>query len=146
VKSPPYISWSDISFDKVLDANDKVQKQFLSRVSGAAPSGKDIVVDMTNMNATSRKNALRAIEGSDGEYEKIAVVFEFAGLEQIIKKVSKKRAEAAKRMGKSKTIPDSVLDGMFSSFERPTKAEGFDQIISVDNSKALKELSEEEKN
>lgn len=142
VKSPPYISWSPISFDKVLEANDAVQKKFLSHVSGATSSGKDIVVDMTNMNSGSRKNALRAIKGSEGEYEKIAVVFEFKGIENIIKKVSKKRAEAAKRMGKSKNIPDNVFDMMFSSYEHPTTAEGFDKVISVDNSKALKEIAD----
>ena len=144
VKSPPYISWSPTSFSKVLDANDAVQNKFLSHMGGATSSGKDVVVDMTNMSPGSRKSALRAIEGSEGEYEKIAVVFEFEGIENIIKKVSKKRAEAAKRMGKSKTIPDSVFDMMFSSYEVPSTSEGFDRIISVDNSKALKEIADKD--
>jgi hypothetical protein len=145
VKSPPFIRWSDTSFNNVLDANNKVHSSFMNKVSGAASSGKNIVVDMTNMSAGSRKAAMNAISGKEEEYEKIAVVFEFEGIEDIIKKVAKKRAEAAKRMGKSKTIPDAAFDRMFGSYEAPSKSEGFDQIISVDNSKILKELIEEGK-
>jgi len=144
VKSPPFIKWSDKSFSKVLDANNQVHKNFMQRVSQAVPSGKDIVVDMTNMSANSRRSALRAIQGAEEEYEKIAVVFEFKGFEDIIKSVAKKRAELAKKMGKSKTIPESVMNNMMKSFERPTKDEGFDRVISVDNSKILKELANEE--
>ena len=46
--------------------------------------------------------------------------------------------EAAKRMGKSKTIPPQAFDRMFSSYEPPTKGEGFDEITSVDTIDALK--------
>lgn len=137
-ESPSWMTWAKSVFDKVLEANGKVQKLMNARVQGAVPSGKNIVIDMTNMNAGARKNALKAIEGNEDNYHAIAVDFKFQGAEDTIKKMAAKRAEAAKRMGKSKTIPDAAFDRMFSSYEKPTTGEGFDSIISVDNIGALK--------
>ena len=139
VASPSWMTWSDKVFDKVLEANGKVQSEFMNKVSGAVPSGKDIVVDMTNMSAGARKGALKAIEGSEGEYEKIAVVFKFQGGEDVIKQMAAKRAAEAKAQGKSKTIPDAAFDRMFKSFQNVSPEEGFDQIIDHDTIDALKQ-------
>ena len=136
--APSWMTWAKSVFDKVLEANGKVQKQMSARVQGAVPSGKHIVIDMTNMNAGARKNALKAIEGNEDNYHAVAVDFKFKGAEDTIKKMAAKRAEAAKRMGKSKTIPDAAFDRMFSSYEKPTTGEGFDDVISVDNIEVLK--------
>lgn len=144
VKSPSYMTWQPLSFSKVLQANNEIFSKFNERVAGAVPSGQDIVVDMTNMNAGARKEALKAIEGSEDNYKKVAVVFEFEGAEDFIKKVAEKRAEAAKRMGKSKTIPPAAFDRMFSSFANVSEDEGFDEIVSVDNREMIKQLAGEE--
>lgn len=138
VASPEWMTWAETVFDKVMSANGEVQNHFASKVKGAHPSGQDVVVDMTNMNAGSRKGALAAIEGNEGEYMTVAVDFKFAGAEELIKKMAAKRAEAAQRMGKSKTIPAHAFDRMFKSYEAPSKGEGFDEIISVDNIGNLK--------
>jgi hypothetical protein len=144
IEAPQWMTWTKFVFDKVVEANGKVQQLMSSKVSGANPSNKDIVVDMTNMNQNSRKNAMKAIEGKEGEYHKIAVDFKFEGAEGVIKKMAQKRAEAAERMGKSKTIPSSAFDRMFSSYEKPTTTEGFDEIVSVDNIQNLKDSLEKE--
>jgi hypothetical protein len=141
VKSPSFMTWQPLSYDKVLQANNQVQSLFMDRVSSAVPSGKDIVVDMTNMNANARKAALNAIKGSEELYEKIAVVFQFEGAEETIKAVAQKRAEAAKRTGKSKTIPAAAFDRMFKAFQAVSKDEGFDQIVSVDNREMLSKIT-----
>ena len=138
IDSPEWMTWANTVFDKVLTANGEVQNIFTQRVSGAHPSGQDVVVDMTNMNAGSRKGALKAIEGNEDEYTTVAVDFKFEGAQELIKKMAAKRAEAAKRMGKSKTIPPQAFDRMFTSYEAPSNAEGFDEIISVDNIGNLK--------
>jgi hypothetical protein len=139
VKSPDYMTWAPLSYDKILEANTKVADLFSKKVSEA--KGQDnIVVDMTNMNVGSRKGALKPIEGSEDEYKKVAVVFNFKGAEDIIKKVALKRAEEAKAMGKSKTIPQAAFDRMFSSFQEISPEEGFDEVINVDNTSKLKEL------
>jgi hypothetical protein len=140
VNAPSWMTWTKVVFDKVQNANDIVQKTFNARLSQAPISNQDIVVDMTNMNAAARKSALNAIKGNEQDFEKIAVVFEFEGAENIIKKIAQKRAESAKRMGKSKTIPDAAFDRMFSAFSRPTPEEGFDTITSVDNRELLKQI------
>ena len=75
------------------------------------------------------------------DFEKIAVVFEFQGIEDSILKVAEKRAEKEKLKGKSKTIPASVLQNMFKRFSRPTKNEGYDEIISVDKRALLRKLA-----
>ena len=139
-KPPSWMTWASSVFDKVLEANGKVRQLFNERVSGAIPSGKDIVVDMTNMDQRSRGNALAAIEGSEQDYKKIAVVFQFKNTEEFIKRVAAKRAEAAKRMGKSKTIPAAAFNRMFKSYMDVDKSEGFDEIVSVDNRPMLMKL------
>ena len=137
-ESPSWMTWAETIFDKVFEANGKVQKLMNDKVSQAHPSNKDVVVDMTNMNANSRKNAMKAIEGNEDKYHKVAVDFKFQGAEDVIKKMAEKRAESAKRMGKSKTIPPNVFDKMFSSYSKPSTSEGFDEILSVDNVENLK--------
>jgi tRNA uridine 5-carbamoylmethylation protein Kti12 len=138
IKAPSDMPWAKTVFDKALKANSQVQKLMNSKVQGAVPSNKDIVVDMTNMNSGARKNALKSIEGNEDQYHAVAVDFKFKGAEDTIKKMASKRAEAAKRMGKSKTIPDAAFNRMFSSYEEPSKSEGFDEIISVNNIEKLK--------
>ena len=138
VAAPSWMTWAKTVFDKVQEANGKVQQLMNSRVSGAHTSDEDVVVDMTNMNAGSRKSAMKAIEGNEGDYHKVAVDFKFKGAEDVIKKMAEKRAEAAQRMGKSKTIPPAAFDRMFSSYEEPSQGEGFDEILSVDNIESLK--------
>jgi predicted kinase len=140
-ESPSWMTWQNTVFDKVLEANNKVQQLFTTRVSEAAPSGQDIVVDMTNMNAASRKNALKAIEGSEPNYKKVAVVFEFEGAEEAIQAIAQKRAETAQRMGKSKTIPPAAFGRMFGAYQQVDPSEGFDDVVSVDNREKLKDLA-----
>jgi hemoglobin-like flavoprotein len=141
VKSPSFMSWQPLSYSKVLQANNKVQNIFNSRVQKA--KGQDnIVVDMTNMNSNSRKRALDAISGSEDQYKKIAVVFNFQGIEDLIKRVAEKRANLAKLQGKSKTIGPEVFDKMFASYREVTSDEGFDEIINVDNTENLKKALE----
>jgi hypothetical protein len=141
VKSPAYMTWQPLSYDKVVEANGKIHDLFTKRVAGAQPSGKDIVVDMTNMNARARKGAQAAIKSeAEGDYKKIAVVFKFEGAEEIIKKVAAKRAKEANERGESKTIPPEAFDRMFKAFQEVDPSEGFDEVISVDNIAALRSL------
>ena len=140
VQSPSYMTWQPLSYSNVLDANGDIQNQFSGRVSEAANSGLDIVVDMTNMNARARQGALAAIKGREAEFEKIAVVFPFQGAEDVVKRVAAKRAADTKARGGSKTIPPAAMDRMMSSFENVTSGEGFDKVIEFDNRPALRAL------
>ena len=144
IKAPSYMNWPGapkVVYDKVVEANGKVQKLFNERVAGAKDQD-NIVVDMTNMNSGSRKSALKAIEGSESDYQKVAVVFNFKGAEDIIKSVAQKRAEEAKKMGKSKTISAEVMDRMFKNYQEVSPEEGFDEVINQDNTEELKKLTQ----
>jgi hypothetical protein len=83
------------------------------------------------------------LDRAEDEYEKIAVVFNFEGAEDIIKKVAAKRAAEAKAAGKSKTIPEAAFDKMFKSFQKVDQAaEGFNKVVSVNNLETLKKVSD----
>ena len=143
IKSP-IGSRDPLSYDKVLEANKKVQDIFNQRV--AQGKGKEnIVVDMTNMSAGARKGALKTIEGDEDEYHKVAVVFNFKGAEDIIKKIAAKRSEEMKAQGKSKTIPPEAFDRMFSNFQQVSSDEGFDEVVNVDNIEKFKQSLAENK-
>jgi hypothetical protein len=145
VASPNYMAkWAPLSYSLVLQANSKVQQLFNDLVNGAKGE-ENIVVDMTNMNADSRKAALKAISGNEDEYKKIAVVFKFKGIENLIKKVAEKRAAEAKALGKSKTIGPEVFDSMFSRYSEVSSSEGFDEIIDQDNTEALQNYLQDKK-
>jgi predicted kinase len=111
----------------------EVDRLHRENIAGAVASGKDIVVDMTNMGVNSRRNALRVIQGHESKYEKIAVIFDHRGKEDFVRDNVRRRAE---KLG-DKNIPYHVMTGMFDRFEIPTKVEGFDRIISADTAKAI---------
>lgn len=135
-----------ISYDSAIDIvreplglryNDVAggQKQFRKEVEAvhkqmtrdAVGSGKDIVVDMTNMTAKARRRALAAVGGHERDYEKVAVVFDFQGAERGVHDAV---AQRAARLG-DKTLSYSIVQGMMDRFEMPTEGEGFDKIVVV---------------
>lgn len=140
IASPEWMTWQDTVYDNIIKAHGVVNDKFKSLVSGASNFEGDIVVDMTNMNKSTRAKMLADLPK---DARKIAVDFKFHGIEPIIKKVAAKRAEIYKQQGKSKTIPDSAFERIFSSYEPPSQDEGFDDIISVDNTEALTKLVNE---
>ena len=138
VESPPQIQkFQMMSYDKVLNANNEINKLLEDKFANAA-NNKYIVVDMTNMSKFARENALKKLSPILPEHKKIAVVFNFKGGEDLIKKMAQKRSDEYKSMGKSKTIPPEAFDRMFSSFQDVSPEEGFDDIINVDNIPSFK--------
>lgn len=141
IPSPPFMTWQPLSYSHVLAANKEVQEEFSARVGGAADSGRDIVVDMTNMNARARQSALAAIKGREAQFETVAVVFPFQGAEDDIVRVVGIRAEKAKAAGRSKSVPPAAVTRMMQAYEPISPAEGFDTVIEFDNRVALKALA-----
>lgn len=141
VPSPKYMTWQPLSYSGISAANKMIGGAFGARVAGAADSGRDIVVDMTNMNASARKSALAAIKGREGEFETIAVVFPFQGAEDAVLRVAQIRADRARAAGKSKTVPPAAITRMMGAYEPVTPEEGFDAVIEFDNRAALRALA-----
>jgi predicted kinase len=140
VNSPSFMTWQPLSYSNILDANKVINDKLNDKIKNASTSGRDIVVDMTNMTANARKQALKSISGKEDMFHKVAVVFPFHGAEHIIKKMAFKRSQEIKSQGGSKTIPPEVLDRMMSSFQQISPEEGFDEVVEMDNRQKLKEL------
>jgi predicted kinase len=126
VREPLGLRYNDVAggqkqFRKEVEA---VHKQMIRDSVG---SGKDIVVDMTNMTAKARRRALAAVSGHEREYEKVAVVFDFQGAERGVHDAV---AQRAARLG-DKTLSYSIVQGMMDRFEMPSEGEGFDKIVVV---------------
>jgi len=134
VREPHGLRYSEMFTPQNLGRfRNEIEKIHREKMAGAVSSGKDIVVDMTNMGIKARRRAMAAIRGHESEYEKVAVVFDHRGKEEMVWDSIERRA---KKLG-DKMVPYSVVADMFKRFEMPTKAEGFDQIISADTSKAI---------
>ena len=137
------VEFSHLIYDNVWKANVQVFRILRDQILEAR--GKDnIVIDMTNMTPSERKKSLKIIKGIEDEYNKIAVVFNFKGIEDIIKKVNKKRSEEIKARGGTKTIPEYVYDRLFSIYQDVKLEEGFDRIEYVDNTEILKRIVQNE--
>ena len=140
VQSPDSMKWSPTQYDKVVKANEKINGWLYKKIKQADASGKDIVVDMTNMTIRARKRALEAIEGKESEYKKVAVVFETSGAEDIVAKNAARRSEITKAAGRPKTVPPEQVYKMLATFQAIASEEGFDEVVSVDNRAELKKI------
>lgn len=143
VKSPAFMTWQPMSYSNILSANEKINNLLKERMSNATNFEGDVVVDMTNMTVNARKQALKFLDGKDNDYEKVAVVFDFKGAEDVIKRISRKRSDEIKASGGSKTIPDHVLDRMMNSFQDISPDENFDKVVNVDNRAMLQKIIDE---
>lgn len=127
------VRYSDIAAGKSPQFRKDIEQAERQQVTDAVASGKDIVVDKTNMSAKSRRNAFKAIRGNEADFEKIAVVFDFRGMEQDVLRSVEIRAAAEG----DKYIPSSSVIDTMNRFEMPTYQEGFDDIVVVDPAQAL---------
>lgn len=93
-------------------------KEMFRRAEAAIASGENVIWDQTNMSMKNRKKKL-AMFGDN--YQKKAVVFSIDEVE--LKKRLKRREQET-----GKVIPDNVIKSMASSYQAPTKAEGFEKI------------------
>lgn len=99
--------------------NELVFGELYKKARQILKSGKDLVIDGTNINEFERKRVLSQF--SDFELERIAVYFCTA--------LEKCYARDEKR---DRTVGRDVIDDYASRFEMPTIEEGFDKIEIVD--------------
>lgn len=82
----------------------------------------DIIIDETNMNRASRKEALECAKAYN--YETIAVIFP-----KLSKNVSVARRLSSNHGNTPKAVWEEVWERKNSEYEGPTHREGFNQII-----------------
>lgn len=133
VRKPLGLKYDDVAGSGGGAHRKSVESIHKSVIRSAVDSGKDIVVDMTNMGQRARRRALSIIRGHEEDYEKIAVVFDFRGMESLVHSSVEKRAKELQ----DKHLSRKIVQDMMDRFEMPTYDEGFDEIIVVDPSDAL---------
>ena len=128
-----------ITYDDFFDADAPLpwpKKRFAKEVlpiaignlNHAIENDFDIVVDMVNNSAHSRGLTLQSIDPN--QYNIEAIVFghdRWAEQDpRFLRKI--KKAVQKRSLEQNKTVPDNVLDRMFSGYEEPSRDEGFDRI------------------
>ena len=128
--------------DLILNLNTKINSTLYSSFESALSSGKNVVIDMTNMSKYVRNKFIELINPG---IKKIAVVFNFSDSDtlDIIKKVAEKRRLEDLKKGLKKTIPLNVFEKMINNYEPPTKSEGFDEIKYIDTLPQLRKIANE---
>jgi predicted kinase len=108
-------TYGEVIKSEMPDAKRLMDHQLRNAIQGKY----DIYWDQTNMTVKSRKEKLKKIPSF---YDKVAVVFKSPDGEELERRIA---------MRKDKFIPSHVLQTMASSYQEPTHAEGFTQIIHV---------------
>ena len=108
-------TYSDVFDDYIKMAN---QHAFNSAKT-AFENDQDVIWDQTNLTKNGRKQKLRMVPN---HYKKIAVFFPTPHQDLLKKRLSN-------RPGKN--IPDYVMNSMIKTLEKPSKDEGFDDIIVI---------------
>ena len=105
----------------------QLKAQMNREIAEAVAANKHIALDQTNMSRKSRMSKMQEIPET---YTRVCLNF------SVDETVLKRRLdERAKQTGK--VIPDFVMKNMISSFDPITKAEGFNFVFDVDNTKNI---------
>ena len=81
IERPSYLPefLGDHVFSTVTQANGEVHQALQAKFPEAIQSGRDIVIDMTNMSVGARMSSMNHFKEVLDNYKKIAVVFNFEG-------------------------------------------------------------------
>ena len=94
------------------------EKAMWKQLETALALKQDVIIDRTNLTATSRRKFFRFLEGYTFE----AIVFPTPDKHEWERRLNSRPG---------KTIPKRVLDSMVSNMETPTETEGFRKITYV---------------
>lgn len=98
---------------------DSILKNRFEKLSN---SGRNVVVDMTNMTRNRRISNLSYFK----DHYKIGLIFPILDISEYELRNNKRTSE------EKKTIPIGVIKNMISSYQTISKNEGFDRIFSLD--------------
>lgn len=112
---------NNMTYNEAFDAigRDKIIAMGKRNFQKALKTGRDIVLDNTNLTKKIRKQYL---DMAPPNYKLVAVVFKLKS-----KELNKRLKGREKETGKH--IPPDVMKKMKGDYEEPSKAEGFDEII-----------------
>lgn len=123
-----YISRDKIRFSYLQDGEDYFSKEnmvfneFIRQINLALKNGKTVYADATHLNKASRDKLKNRLSNID---EVNAIVIDVS-LETALQRNANRQGRAF--------VPETVIKNMFeTTYTIPTKEEGFDNIIYVDN-------------
>lgn len=126
-----YISRDEIRFELVPIEDEYFSKEnivfanFIHEVNKSIAAGHDVIVDATHLNRASRNKLLRNLAFNRSKVSLILVLMPF-NLNLAIE-----RNEL--RKGTRSYVPEAVIRRMARSIDKPTAAEGFNEIWHVNN-------------
>lgn len=123
------IRYSIIKDEEAYFSHEKeVYKKFIKQIKDLMVQGKDVTVDATHLNATSRFKLLSNLKGFD--YKINAFYFD-TPLDECLGRNAMRRGRAH--------VPEDAIENMYDNLTFPSKKEGFDYIYTVRNGKIVKE-------
>lgn len=111
------LTYSDVYKDYVGMASSMMKENFRKSLE----NNRNIIWDQTNMSRKKRKGILSQL---DDRYKKVAVDF------SVKPNLLKERLEF-RAIQTGKVIPWKIVEDMGSSYNPPSKEEGFDEIIRI---------------
>lgn len=131
-EAPPWMRWTKLIFSNIQEANEEINSKLEKRFRDGVDSGKNVVVDMTNMTANARRDALKYAK--DKDFFRRAVVFNLSesDLPELLKRM-KERSQRIEAAGGKKTIGEDVIQRMIKSFEQIDPKEGFDRVDTINS-------------
>lgn len=107
--------------DKYFSKEKEVYNEFLRRINAEIAAGSDFYVDQTSLNTGARAKLLNRLNKKP---TKLIAIYIDRPLERIL-------FQNAQRTGRA-LVPEDAVINMYNSIEKPTKAEGFDEIWEVE--------------
>ena len=109
--------------DAFRNVNQKdVDKVLRKRISDAAKSGNNVIIDMTNISPKRRRSTL---SNFSKDYNKVAVVFPTLSDDDYLFRNNQRI------INENKSISLSIIKDMISNYVPPSLEEGFNEIISL---------------
>lgn len=107
--------------DAYFSKEKQVYNEFIRQINAAIADDRDFYVDQTSLNRGARAKLFSHLERKPN---KIIAIYMNAPLEKILYQNSLRTGRAL--------VPEDAVINMFNSIEKPTKAEGFDEIWEVE--------------
>lgn len=99
----------------------QINAEFKQTIDAAIRAGKSVVIDQTNVSSKSRRSKMESVPKT---YVRTCLVFDVP--EKVLReRLSKRAAETGK------SIPEHVIRSMTSSWQTPSRSDGFDHVIEI---------------
>ena len=132
-----YISRDEIRYSLLTEEDDyfakenEVIKTFIDNIDKSLVNEKycgDVYADATHLSPKSRAQVLNQLKNKD----KVSVIYLDIPLNIILERNAQRKGRAL--------VPENVVRRMYNSIILPTKAEGIEELIIIDENQKVKEV------